>query len=155
MYPLNRILVVLKYASLCWRFSVKIFDFWRGESGFKERELEDCGEKYPKKWGKGGSSGVEGICIFYIFSFVVFTMNLVDLKDLFKKLPAWSISSRNKAFWYTKAELIKCDFEKSFKAQVRSRALLVQRWRGATHSTHQQGKPFPQRLVTWWLKKNV
>lgn len=33
--------------------NVKIFDFWTGEAGFKEHELQGCGEKYRKKHGEG------------------------------------------------------------------------------------------------------
>lgn len=53
-------------------------------------------------------------------------MFLIDRKDL-KKLPALSIRSLNKAFLYPEPVLIRCDFEKSFKEQVRWSALSGQK----------------------------
>lgn len=53
-------------------------------------------------------------------------MYLIDWKDL-KNLPALSIRNHNKAFLYSEPVLIRCDFEKSFKVQVRWRAQLVQK----------------------------
>lgn len=75
-------------------------------------------------------------------------MYLIDWKAL-KKLPALSIRSRNKSFFYPEPVLIRCDFEKSFKEQVRWSVHYQDRNQPVRSNllSRSVGKVFPQRLV--------